>query len=175
MVFGLGSRLRMDGAPAIGGGRRAFFALSLWSCMAVVLGLLLTVGGCGGGGGSTDTGNTGPVNQNVTIRGRVIENNTSTPVAGATVAAGGVTTATDGAGNFVIETAPAAQTNLTVIGPNYPNGQAAYYDFGYVGSTLYTLTPGNGYPISQTAAGQTVNVGDVRIFSRDLPPPPPAL
>lgn len=135
--------------------------------------LVVPLVGCGGGSGdgsATATPTPDPASRAVLV-GRVVDSyNGDQAIAGVVVRFNGAqaTTATDG--TFRLE-APSTTGTLfaTVTGPN--NG---YYSSAYVnGTSTNVVNPG--IEIGATAGGVQRDLGTIKLFSTDGPPPPPPL
>lgn len=167
MIFGRGHRTtRRQVATACG-----------WLLSAM---LLMSVVGCGGGGSGDGGGggnNGGGTPAKVTIIGRVIDiYNSGNAVQGAQFTYNGSTFLTNANGDFSAQVdASTVQVSAQVVGPTLSNGQPGYHGQGTVstlGSTVWNLNT-TGFPVNPTAAGETVNVGTIRIGNVEGPPFPP--
>jgi hypothetical protein len=171
MIFG-----RMPSFSTARRSRRGVLAAVAVTALAFVL------AGCGGGGGDDDNGgggNGGGNNGNrATVTGRLVNGITGEGVAGATVqyvTASGTTTGTTadgsdpslGRGVFVLRVPAGAAGVLRITAPGY-------YPFGVYNNLTFRLVQ-DGVTVPATAVGQQVDLGNIRLYSTDGPPPPPAL
>lgn len=78
-----------------------------------VAGLCAALAGCGGGGGSSSSG--------TRINGVVLDRQTNSPIAGATVRAGTASATTNSSGVFVLAVPPGKVT-VTITAPGYQTG-----------------------------------------------------
>ena len=91
-------------------------------------------------------------------------------VAGAVVSFNGAQTSTANDGSFRLEAAATAGTLYArVVGPN--NG---YYSSAYINGVSVNVT-NPGITVGATAGGQQRDLGTIKLFSTDGPPPPPPL
>ena len=141
------------------------------AALAAAAALIVFTAGCGGGGG----GGGNPNNQGfATVIGRLVNSITGTGVGGARVTFG-----QQGAAGFAETTSlPDGRFNLRVPAPSgasvvriEANG---YYGIAqYNGQTFRLVADGVAVPAA--AANQTYDVGTIRLYSLDGPPPPPRL
>lgn len=134
--------------------------------------LIVPLVGCGGGGDGTPAPSPtpDPASRAVLI-GRVVDSyNGDQSIAGAVVSFNGAQVLTDNSGAFRLEAAATAGTlYATVVGPG-----SNFYNSGYVnGTSVNVVNPG--IAIGATAGGQTRDLGNIKLFSKDGPPPPPPL
>ncbi|MBB6049012.1 hypothetical protein [Armatimonas rosea] len=134
--------------------------------------LIVPLVGCGGGdGGDPPASPTPDPSKLAVLTGRVVDSyNGDQSVAGAVVSFNGVNTASDVNGNFSLK-APATGGTLyaTVVGPSNN-----FYNSATVnGVAVNVVSPG--IAVGATAEGQTRNLGVIKLFSKDGPPPPPPL
>jgi hypothetical protein len=125
-------------------GRRAW-VMAGW---LAVCGLLVATAGCGGGGGGVPSGSGGVSGSS--IRGRVVERASATPIKDATVTVGSRSTRTGTDGRFAIA-ASAGTVSISVSATNFHTG------------TFSTVVD----------PGQTTDVGDLGLTDIDSGPPPP--
>lgn len=162
MIFG-----RM---PSLFASRRGVLA----AVAVAVLGFVL--GGCGGGGGNDNNNNGG--GGRATVTGRLVNGITGEGVAGATidyVTANGTTTTTTadgsdpsiGRGVFVLSVPAPATGVIRITAPGY-------YPFGVYNNLTFRLVQ-DGVAVPETVVGQQVDLGNIRLYSTDGPPPPPTL
>ena len=142
---------------------------------ATVTALAFVLGGCGGGGGG---GNNGGGGGRATVTGRLVNGITGEGVPGATidyVTANRTTTTVSadgsdpsiGRGVFVL-TVPAPSTGvLRITAPGF-------YPFGVYNNLTFRLVQ-DGINVPETVVGQQVDLGNIRLYSTDGPPPPPSL
>lgn len=126
--------------------------------------------GCGGGGGGTPDGSPTPdPNGRATFTGRVVDgNNGDRGVQAAYVTINGTSVYTGADGGFTLEGSTSTGiTYGTVLGPG-----GNYYATGYVSGSQYNVVS-PGFPIQPISAGQSRNLGTIRIASQDGPPFPP--
>jgi uncharacterized membrane protein len=107
--------------------------------------LLTVLTGCGGGGGSSSSNNS-----SARITGVVEDQQTSAPIAGATVKAGGSSATTDGNGAFALSV-PAGKLTVSITAPGYQSGS-----FSAVADQ-----------------GQTNDIGVLTLLNADTNPPKP--
>ena len=151
----------------------SFLTRSPWGIAAIALSLLAAGCGGGGGGGSTPGGGGGGTG-NGTITGTIVDGTSGATIANATITYAGQTTKSNTLGTFSLS-AP-AQTSaqpLRVVGPNKADGTPAYFNAGqYQGRTISLGT--DGIQIASLSENQTLNLGVIKLFSQDGPPPPPS-
>ncbi len=111
-----------------------------------VAGLSVALAGCGGGGG----GGSSSSSSSTRITGVVEDRQTSNPIVGATVQAGGSTAMTTGQGTFVLGVPPGKLT-VTISAPGYQTGT-----FSAVAD-----------------AGQSNDIGVLTLLNGDTNPPAP--
>ncbi len=157
--------------PSLFASRRGLLAGAMVATLAFVL------GGCGGGGGNNNGGG-GNGGGRATVTGRLVNGITGDGVPGATidyVTANGTTTTTSadgsdpsiGRGVFVL-TVPAPSTGVIRI------TAPGYYSFGVYNNLTFRLVQ-DGVSVPETVVGQQTDVGNIRLYSTDGPPPPPTL
>ena len=138
--------------------------------LALLAPAALVTPGCGGGGGDDDQQPRG----NTTVSGRVVysEADNRGAATDATVTlivnnrtVGTATPQADGSFSF---TAPAPSTNA-VIRITAPDIQG----FAYSLQTLSRINLTAGISLGALQPGVPVNIGTIRIYSRNAPPPPP--
>lgn len=168
MIFG-----RMPSFSTARRSRRGVLAAVAVTALAFVL------AGCGGGGGDDDNGGGGGNNGGrATVTGRLVNGITGEGVAGATVqyvTTNGTTTGTTadgsdpsiGRGVFVLRVPAGAAGVLRITAPGY-------YPFGVYNNLTFRLVQ-DGVTVPATVVGQQVDLGNIRLYSTDGPPPPPAL
>jgi len=83
-----------------------------------VAGLIGALAGCGGGGGGSSSNNNSSATQ---ITGLVEDGQSSSPIAGASVTAGGNSAKTDANGAFALSVSPGKVT-VTITAPGYQKG-----------------------------------------------------
>ena len=144
-----------------------FKAATQWGVAAAAVALLIV--GCGGGGGG-DNGNPGGGGNGggskATLTGQAVDSQTASPIAGVTVTFGGASVLTDALGKFSI------QANAPTTAQPALFSKAGYQQRGQYQSSIVNLAT-NGVVVTPIAAGATVDVGIVRMYSLDTPPPPP--
>ena len=137
----------------------------LWCVLGA---LALLAAGCGGGGGNGDGDGDGGEPTTAIITGRVVDAISGLGVQGATVSYGNQSDLSGPTGAFSLTVpAPSPAQQARITAPNYRNlGQ-------YNGVTVRLSTEGISVPAA--AAGQTIDVGTIQLYSNDAPPPPPTL
>lgn len=169
MIFG-------TGRPASTPTRRDILAVGALFCAFVA--------GCGGGGGSNGGGTNGGGGNGgskAIFTGVVLDANAGdTPVNGAKVVIGGVTTFTGTDGSFLVKTDPiTAAAKGSLQGPLDSLGREAYYRSGYHCPVGSGCSLGNlvspGFDVPATGAGSTRNLGTFKLGNTDGPPFPPNL
>ena len=145
--------------------RSRFLSFTPWYLLAA---LILLIAGCGGGGGGGGDDGGGNQPTTATITGRVVDAISGLGVQGATVSYGSVTDISGPTGAFSLTVAaPAAAQQARISAPTYRNlGQ-------YNGATVRLAT--DGITVPAAAAGRTIDVGTIQLYSNDSPPPPPSL
>lgn len=158
--------------PRAASSRRGF----LVTATAAMLAALLAVAGCGGGGSD----NPNPSGR-ATITGRLVNSLTGEGVAGATVQftssdgkSTAQTTSANGSdpaallGTFTLSVpAPATAGTVRITPP-------AGYDTNGTYNNLTVRLAVDGIPVGAVTAGQQINLGNIRLYSRtDGPPAPP--
>lgn len=126
--------------------------------------LALLVAGCGGGGGG---GGGGTPSNRATITGNVVDAVSGSGIPGVRVLYGDATATTGADGTFSITVdAPSTAKPLRIPTTTGYNALGQYN-----GVTVRLAT--DGIAIPELSAGQTFNVGTIRLFSVDSGPPPP--
>ncbi len=165
MIFG-----RMS-FPTARRSRRGVLAAVAVTALAFVL------AGCGGGGSDDDNGG-GNNGGRATVTGRLVNGITGEGVPSATVqyvTTNGTTTTTTadgsdpsiGRGVFVLRVPAGAAGVLRITAPGY-------YPFGVYNNLTFRLVQ-DGITVPEIVVGQQVDLGNIRLYSTDGPPPPPAL
>jgi hypothetical protein len=168
MIFG-----RMPSFFAARRSRRGVLAAAAVTALAFVL------AGCGGGGGDDDNGGgNGGGRGRAIVTGRLINGITGEGVPDATVeyvsSSGTVRTTTAngsdpgiGRGVFVLSVPAPGTGVIRITAPGY-------YPFGVYNNLTFRLNQ-DGVAVPATVVGQQVDLGNIRLYSTDGPPPPPRL
>jgi len=159
------------GGPQNRAGRRQF----VFRAATLTAGLLVSVATLSGCGGSSSKSGGSSSNTPATVSGRFIDNNTSDNISGVVVKFGTLTATTGASGQFSFSVpANSAATTLTATFPVDSRGLSQYYSVAYIGGQQYNIVNG-GYQVvaSQLTSGASTNIGDIRVFNTNDPPPPP--